>query len=175
MPDIKETLIALFESYKCEFENCDKCPHLNVPGACSNSVWCGLADHLIANSVTVRNNDQIPEVICDRIIQDPNNGEWLHQFRFKLGDRDWAVEKKLPAELVAACVLLQQWIPVTEWLPEENGYYLCVVCVSAVNQRKEYRRKILFWEDNVWIEMENCFRTQKPLYWMPLPEMPKGE
>ena len=68
-----------------------------------------------------------------------------------------------------------KWIPVTERLPEENGYYLCVVCVSAVNQRKEYRRKILFWEDNVWIEMENCFRTQKALYWMPLPEPPKGE
>lgn len=68
-----------------------------------------------------------------------------------------------------------KWIPVTERLPDENGYYLCVVCVSSVNQRKEYRRMILFWEDNVWIDMANCFRTKKPLYWMPLPEPPKGE
>lgn len=68
-----------------------------------------------------------------------------------------------------------KWIPVTERLPEANGYYLCLVCVSAVNQRKEYRRMILFWEDNLWIDMANCFRTKKPLYWMPLPEPPKGE
>ena len=53
MPDIKETLIALFKSYKCEFENCDKCPHPKIPGACSDYVWNGLADHMIANSVTV--------------------------------------------------------------------------------------------------------------------------
>ena len=67
-----------------------------------------------------------------------------------------------------------KWIPVTE-PPKENGYYLCVLCVSSVNQRKEYRRVILFWEDNVWIDMANCFRTKKPLCWMPLPEPPKGE
>ena len=68
-----------------------------------------------------------------------------------------------------------KWIPVTERLPEENGYYLCMVCVSAVNQRKEYRHMILFWEDNVWIDMANCFRTKKPTRWMPLPQPPKGE
>jgi hypothetical protein len=65
-------------------------------------------------------------------------------------------------------VTVQKWIPASE-PPKENGYYLCVVCVSSVNQRKEYRRMILFWEDNVWIDMANCFRTKKPLYWMPLP------
>ncbi len=66
-----------------------------------------------------------------------------------------------------------KWISVKERLPQENGYYLCVVCTSAVNQRKEYRRMILFWEDNVWIDMSNCFRTRKPTHWMPLPEAPK--
>jgi hypothetical protein len=70
-----------------------------------------------------------------------------------------------------------KWIPVSE-PPKENGYYLCVILFSAVGNKKEYRRKILFWEDNVWIEMANCFRTVKPLYWMPMAEMPqppKGE
>ncbi len=77
--------------------------------------------------------------------------------------------------LIAHGVTVQEWISVKERLPEENGYYLCVVCVSSVNQRNEYRRMILFWEDNVWIDMANSFRTKKPLYWMPLPEPPKGE
>lgn len=79
--------------------------------------------------------------------------------------------------LLSLGVTVQEWISVNE-PPKENGYYLCVVCVSAVNQRKEYRRMILFWEDNVWIDMANCFRTKKPLYWMPMakmPQPPKGE
>ena len=70
-----------------------------------------------------------------------------------------------------------KWIPASE-PPKENGYYLCVILFSAVGNKKEYRRKILFWEDNVWIEMASCFRTVKPLYWMPMaemPEPPKGE
>lgn len=71
--------------------------------------------------------------------------------------------------LIAHDVTVQEWIPASE-PPKESGYYLCVVCVS-----KEYRRMILFWEDNVWIEMASCFRTKKPLYWMPLPQPPKGE
>ena len=83
--------------------------------------------------------------------------------------------EQIADHLIANGVTVQKWIPVTERLPEENGYYLCVVCVSAVNQRKEYRRKILFWEDNVWIDMANCFRTKNPTHWMPLPESPKGE
>ena len=79
--------------------------------------------------------------------------------------------------LIAHGVTVQEWIPASE-PPKENGYYLCVILFSAVGNKKEYRRKILFWEDNVWIEMANCFRTVKPLYWMPMAEMPqppKGE
>lgn len=79
--------------------------------------------------------------------------------------------------IIAHGATVQEWISASE-PPKENGYYLCVILFSAVGNKKEYRRKILFWEDNVWIEMANCFRTVKPLYWMPLAEMPqppKGE
>lgn len=65
------------------------------------------------------------------------------------------------------------WIPVTERLPEENGYYLCEVCFSSVRDCKSYRRMILYWEDNVWIDMPNCFKTRNPTHWMPLPQPPK--
>lgn len=81
--------------------------------------------------------------------------------------------RKLADHLIANGVTVQKWVPVSERLPKENGYYLCVVCVSSVNEHKEYRYMILYWEDNVWIDMSNCFRTRKPLCWMPLPEPPK--
>ena len=74
--------------------------------------------------------------------------------------------------LIKKGVTVQEWISASE-PPKENGYYLCVILFSAVGSKKEYRRKILFWEENVWIEMANCFRTVKPLYWMPMAEMPK--
>lgn len=73
--------------------------------------------------------------------------------------------------LLDSGVTVQRWIPVAEQ-PNENGYYLCVIVFSAVGHKKEYRRKILFWEDNIWIEKPNSFRTEKPLYWMPMAEMP---
>ena len=77
--------------------------------------------------------------------------------------------------LLANGVTVQEWISVKDRLPEENGYYLCEVCFSSVSDCKSYRRMILYWEDNVWIDMPNCFKTRKPTHWMPLPEPPKGE
>ena len=80
--------------------------------------------------------------------------------------------REIASHLIANGVTVQEWISASE-PPKENGYYLCVILFSAVGSKKEYRRKILFWEENVWIEMANCFRTVKPLYWMPMAEMPK--
>ena len=80
-------------------------------------------------------------------------------------------------ELITHGVTVQEWISASK-PPKENGYYLCVILSSAVGNKRKYRRKILFWEDNVWIEMENSFRTVTPLYWMPMAEIPrppKGE
>ena len=79
--------------------------------------------------------------------------------------------------MIAQGVTVQEWIAASE-PPKENGYYLCVILFSAVGNKKEYRRKILFWEDNVWIEKPNSFRIEKPLYWTTMLEMPqpsKGE
>lgn len=81
--------------------------------------------------------------------------------------------------LIANGVTVQEWIPASE-PPQKNGYYLCVVLISACGNKKKYRRKILYWEDNVWIEKSNSFRIEKPLHWMhmaeiPLPEPPEEE
>ena len=55
----------------------------------------------------------------------------------------------------------QQWIPVTERLPERNGYYLVTGRQGAVNKR--------LYQDGYWYGNWTVFA------WMPLPEPWKGE
>lgn len=76
--------------------------------------------------------------------------------------------------LIVNGVTVQQWIPVSD-PPTKNGYYMCWKLFSAVGERKEYREEILFYEDNMWLENASSFRKEYPLYWMPLPQPPKGE
>jgi hypothetical protein len=131
-------------------------------------ILCEVASHLIDNGVTVQNSNSDPEVVCDRMIQDPN-GSWHHQFRFKIGDKDWGVSKELPEELVASCVERQKWIPVTERLPKRNAEVL--VC----DTREDY---VSIWEhigDGLWFGNEVIWATEDITHWMPLPEPPKGE
>ena len=85
------------------------------------------------------------------------------------------LEEKIADHLIANGVTVQEWISVKDRLPDENGYYLCEVCFSSVSDCKSYRRMILYWEDNVWIDMPNCFKTRKPTHWMPLPLPPEGD
>lgn len=68
-----------------------------------------------------------------------------------------------------------KWISVKERLPEKNGYYLCWVETSLMGERKKYEHRKLYWEENVWLFSARVFRTEHPLYWMPLPEPPKEE
>ena len=70
--------------------------------------------------------------------------------------------KELAMQLVAHGVTFQQWIPVTERLPEEKGFYLTA------------RRRDVFVEQwNGVLFSERCHHAQ-PTHWMPLPEPPKG-
>ena len=79
--------------------------------------------------------------------------------------------------LIANGVTVQQWIPVTERLPEKNGEYLCRWINKSVSDA-EYESTygsfgywFDFWEDEYkeWISYEGI------THWMPLPEPPKGE
>ena len=55
----------------------------------------------------------------------------------------------------------QQWIPVTERLPERNGYYLVTGRQGAVNKR--------LYQDGYWYGNWTVFA------WMPLPEPWRGD
>lgn len=68
-----------------------------------------------------------------------------------------------------------KWISVKDGLPEKNGYYLCWVETSLMGERKKYEHRKLYWEENVWLLSAKSFKTEHPLYWMPLPEPPKED
>ena len=74
-------------------------------------------------------------------------------------------------DLLDCGVTVQQWIPVTERLPEDNGRYLCNVksfafpgCFyQAILQCDKHGFK----EGNIY--------TDDVTHWMPLPQPPKGD
>ena len=74
--------------------------------------------------------------------------------------------------LLAHGVTVQEWVPVTEKLPEDSGYYLVV-------HRNKYNGSIsIAFEMYIkckigeWWENDYAYDVT---HWMPLPELPKGE
>ena len=74
--------------------------------------------------------------------------------------------------LIANGVTVQEWVPVTEKLPEDGGYYLVV-------HRNKYNGSIsIAFEMYIkckigeWWENDYAYDVT---HWMPLPELPKGE
>ena len=68
--------------------------------------------------------------------------------------------------LIANGVTVQEWIPVAERPPEEEGLYL----VAVVNDHERRYSKTAWYHGH-----GNWFLYQKVTHWMPLPELPKGE
>lgn len=73
--------------------------------------------------------------------------------------------------LLAHGVTVQRWIPVTEWLPDKQGFYLVASKYGTVGKELFHR----IGDDNA--PYFGCKWVQKGHYthWMPLPEPPKGE
>ena len=86
--------------------------------------------------------------------------------------------------LIANGVTVQEWIPVTERLPDETGRYLAVKKIIAPYKLGGNRTDIVilrFFVDNGfkmqthipdWINEEI---NDKVTHWMPIPQPPKGE
>ena len=73
--------------------------------------------------------------------------------------------------LIANGVTIQEWIPVTERLPEHDGRYLCNV--KYFSFQGSFYQAILEYDKHGF--QEGHIYTDDVTHWMPLPTPPKGE
>ena len=88
-------------------------------------------------------------------------------------------------DLITHGVTVQKWIPVTERLPEKDGYYLIYGCGGwrgiygfAKDGRKLDKYDFNHRWENVWYSynLEHGFSISDAItHWMPLPDAPKGD
>ena len=99
-------------------------------------------------------------------------------------DKSCKLAENIADDLVSNGVTAQEWIPVTERLPDETGRYLAVKKRIAPDNLGGNRTDIVilrFFVDNGfkmpthipdWINEEI---NDEVTHWMPMPEPPKGE
>ena len=115
------------------------------------------------------------------------------QYDFLFGNIDDAIDMQsgdeyLADHLIANGVTVQQWIPVTERLPEEDGKYIVFeqsggrtntsILRFAKDARKVDRYDFKGRWKNAWYEYDSewgHYTVDSVTHWMPLPEPPKGE
>lgn len=117
--------------------------------------------------------EKLAQLICQ--LQDANG---CHGYCTKCNE--------LAKNLAAAGVTVQKWIPVSERLPEESGFWFddmkkAVLIYTPVDgcmhigwyTGKDYRGRDTWNTLTAMRSAKTC--TKKVTHWMPLPEPPKGE
>ena len=83
--------------------------------------------------------------------------------------------KEAADELIANGVTVQEWIPVTERLPEKCDRFLVYGSRGGI-YTAEFRKFSDFGgEYPHWHKLNSKNHHCEPTHWMPLPEPPKGE
>ena len=80
--------------------------------------------------------------------------------------------EEIADHLIDNGVTVQDWIPVTERLPEAGGY---VVCIAKRNPFSRFMPMVARIEKNGWANPINEQYISEVTHWMPLPPLPKGE
>ena len=113
-----------------------------------------IADYLIANGVTMQENVEISDELLKQLKNAPIT--------------NWKEESSIE--------VVQEWIPVTERLPEEGDYVLCVLKGFNYGGKIQVCKFVPAdkFKDKPYFEH---FRNGFPsvTHWMPLPQPPKGE
>ena len=73
--------------------------------------------------------------------------------------------------LITHGVTVQEWIPVTERLPESGEWVLCA-CRANIIEVLKYDSTMDDWDSTM---PERCYMKGFVTNWMPLPQPPKGE
>jgi hypothetical protein len=152
MPNTKEKLIELLTAY------------FGVDPAYYGIEAAHLAGHLVARGVTVQSGIDANTFRlmreCERLKEEK---ESLANAVNVLEEINSDLYKKLKG------VTVQEWIPVTERLPEDEKKVLCILSDGFFC--------ILEWKswDWLWDDGHNVYAEKDVTHWMPLPEAPKGE
>ena len=87
--------------------------------------------------------------------------------RINRGTLDFMLEI-LADHLLANGVVVREWIPVTERLPEDGE--ICICFDSRI-------MAILQWDERAdrWLDFRRAYPKTSVTHWMPLPEPPKEE
>ena len=79
--------------------------------------------------------------------------------------------EEIAENLISNGVTVQEWIPVTEMLPEDGGD---VLAYSSIEE--ESRIYPACYSNGVWFDcVFNALATDTTTHWMPIPQPPKGE
>ena len=74
-------------------------------------------------------------------------------------------------DLIDNGVTVQEWIPVTDRLPEVGGY---VVCIAKRNPFSRFMPMVARIEKNGWVNPITEQYISEVTHWMPIPQPPKG-
>ena len=69
-------------------------------------------------------------------------------------------------------VTVQEWIPVTERLPENNQWALCFMKDKSFGTFCVFQWNYIDWQ---WNDGNERWKEKDVTHWMPLPQPPKGE
>ena len=79
--------------------------------------------------------------------------------------------EEIAENLIDHGVTVQEWIPVTERLPESGEWVLCA-CRANIIEVLKYDSTMDDWDSTM---PERCYMKGFVTKWMPLPQPPKGE
>ena len=74
--------------------------------------------------------------------------------------------------LISHGVTVQEWIPVTERLPENNQWALCFMKDKSFGTFRVFQWNYIDWQ---WNDGNERWKEKDVTHWMPLPQPPKGE
>lgn len=101
-------------------------------------------------------------------------GKLVELLQVDLSGSDGYEPELIADYLIANGVTVQEWIPVTERLPESEGTYLVYTKRGSVYASHFYEKKV-FRDDYVREQQWSQRGKVKVTHWMPLPEPPKEE
>ena len=108
--------------------------------------------------------EKLVKIVCDAMESNGCIGHCNHSPCFEV--------ERVVNELIDNGVTVQEWISVTERLPEAGKY---VICIAKRNPFSMFMPMVARIEKNGWVNPITEQYISEVTHWMPMPAQPKGE